>query len=356
MTHVRIPSRRDLFIFIAWLIVWLLIGCQSSLATGISPTASTVPNTPTPRTSLRDAPATLATTPLSPVEAEILQLFDYDPLAPLDIKEVSVIEMENGYSYHEITYASPKGGRVPATILVPTTSPGPFAGIILMHGLPGDRKDNASFARGLVATGAIVLMIDAPFARPENRNRSSWPLTFDEVDRLEQIQLMIDLRRGVDLLIARADVDPERLAYVGYSYGAAMGGLFAGLEPRIKAFGFMVGDGGIVSHFTAADGTLFSELNRLSEEERADWLTLMEPIEPIRFVGRAAPASLFFQNALRDEAVTREDALAYQAAGSEPKRIEWYESGHFLPDEAFQHMADWLGTEIGIDASRFTPP
>jgi hypothetical protein len=82
----------------------------------------------------------------------------------------------------------------------------------------------------------------------------------------------------------------------------------------------------------------------------------MRPIEPIRFIGRAAPAHLFFQNALRDEAVAREDALAYQAAGSEPKQIEWYESGHFLPDEAFQRMANWLAGVIGIDASLFTMP
>lgn len=199
-------------------------------------------------------------------------------------------------------------------------------------------------------------MIDAPFARPENRSRSSWPLTFGEVDRLEQIQLMVDLRRGVDLLSDRQDVDPERLAYIGYSYGAAMGGLLAGIEPRIKAFGLMVGDGGLISHFTSADGTPSFELGRLSDEELQTWLELMEPIEPIRFVGRAAPSSLFFQNALRDQAVAQDDALAYQAAGSEPKKIEWYESDHFLPEEAFQHMADWLSTEISIDASRYTNP
>jgi predicted esterase len=260
----------------------------------------------------------------------------------------------SGYINYELTYASPKGGRVPATLLVPEGLSGPFAGIILMHGLPGDRTNNALFARGLTATGAIVLMIDAPFARPENRRRVGWPLTFSETDRLEQIQLMIDLRRGVDLLVARDDVDPERLAYIGYSYGAAMGGLLAGIEPRIKAFGLMVGDGGLVSHFTTAGGALPSELNSLTEEERQSWLALMEPIEPIRFVGRAAPNRLFFQNALRDEAVARDDALAYQAAGSEPKRVEWYQSGHFLPEEAFQRMAEWLRDQIGIDASQFT--
>ncbi len=342
----------------SWLLALMLMvgvgGCANFPAATSTPTA-TPRNTATPDTLFRDAPPTVAITPQPPVEDETLQLFDYDASAPLDVEEVSVVEMNTGYRYHEISYASPMGGRVPATLLVPTTSEGPFAGILLMHGLPGDRTNNASFARGLVATGTVVLMIDAPFARPENRERDEWPLTFGEVDRLEQIQLMVDLRRGVDLLSERADVDPERLAYVGYSYGAAMGGLLAGIEPRLKAFGLMVGDGGLVSHFTEADGTLLNGLS-LSDEERIDWLALMEPIEPIRFVGRAVPGSLFFQNALQDEAVAREDALAYQAAGSEPKRVEWYQSGHFLPREAFQSMAEWLEIKIGIEASSFKGP
>ena len=351
--------------FVTLLLALSLVSCQgrpASLPSQPSPTASvtleptsTAIATAMRTTALGDTPIPLTATPWPPIEDQILSLFDYDPQAPLDIEEVWVRELSS-YTRYEITYASPKGGRVPAGLFVPAKSSGPLAGIILMHGLPGNHNDNASFAQGLVMTGAVVLMIDAPFARPENINRKGWPLTFDEVDRLEQIQLMIDLRRGVDLLIAREDVDPERLAYVGYSYGGAMGGLLAGVEPRLKAFGLMVGDGGIVSHFTAADGTPLSELNSLPEEKRQAWLALMEPIEPIRFIGRATPGSLFFQNALRDQAVMQDDALAYQAAGSEPKNIEWYKSDHFLPAEAFQHMVDWLGTKIGIDASRFKGP
>ena len=358
MIYSSILFHRKISIVVNLLLVGLLVSCQSLLAPLSTPTAtatSTLTSTATSRSLLREAPATLAITPLPVVEAETLELFDYDPSAPLDIEAEPILKLI-GYNYQDLTYASPKGGRVPATLLMPAESSGPFAGIILMHGLPGDRTNNASFARSLVATGAVVLMIDAPFARPENRGRSRWPLTFDEVDRLEQIQLMIDLRRGVDLLITREDVDLDRLAYVGYSYGGAMGGLLAGLEPRIKAFGLMVGDGGIVSHFTDSDGTPLSELERLPDAQRKTWLARMEPIEPIRFIGRAAPGSLFFQNALLDQAVTREDALAYQAAGRAPKKIEWYESDHFLPKEAFQHMADWLGAKIGIDATQFTGP
>jgi uncharacterized protein len=300
------------------------------------------------------APPTLNATAWPAVDEETLQLFDYDQNAPLDVQEHKVTPLP-GYTHYDLSYASPKGGRVPAYLLVPDGLTGPFAGIIVQHGMTGTKHNHLFFARSLVATGAVVLLIDAPYARPENRYRTPWPITYTEVDRLDQIQLMIDLRRGVDLLVAREDVDPERLAYIGISYGAAMGGLFAGLETRLKAYGLMVGDGGLVAHLTTADGTLFADIQQpLNADQQEDWLMLMEPIEPIRFVGRAAPAALFFQNGLDDELVTREDAMAYQAAGSEPKRIEWYDSNHGLTDQAFQDMVDWLETQIGIDASQFS--
>ena len=46
------------------------------------------------------------------------QLFEYDQDASLDIQEVSR-RTENGLSVIEITYASPKGGRVPARLIIP---------------------------------------------------------------------------------------------------------------------------------------------------------------------------------------------------------------------------------------------
>ena len=349
--------------FITLLLALLLWSCRANLVSPRPPLTLTPQRdkivdtsaTASPeRTSISPLiPPTLNATAWPPVDEAILKLFDYDQNAPLDVQEHKVTPLTR-YTHYDLSYASPMGGRVPAYLLVPDELTGPFAGIIVQHGMAGNKHSDLYFGRSLVATGAVVLMIDAPYARPENRNRIPWPLTYTEVDRLDQIQLMIDLRRGVDLLSTRADVDPERLAYVGISYGAAMGGLFAGLETRIKAYGLMVGDGGLVAHHTTADGTFFADIQPLSVEQQEAWLALMEPIEPIRFIGRAAPAALFFQNALHDELVSREDALAYQAAGSEPKRIEWYDSNHGLPDQAFQDMVEWLEIQIGIDRSKFS--
>jgi uncharacterized protein len=73
----------------------------------------------------------------------------------------------------------------------------------------------------------------------------------------------------------------------------------------------------------------------------------MEPIEPIYFIGPAAPAHILFQSARNDEAVSESDAIRYQEMASEPKEIRWYESGHFLPDAARCDSARWLADRLG---------
>lgn len=275
-----------------------------------------------------------------------LDLFAYDANEPVSIMENEVLQRV-GYTVHDISYPSPKGGEVPGYLVVPE-GPGPFAGILLMHGSSGSRQTLLPFAEELVHTGAVVLTLSAPAARIPGK---PW-ISFTSQDREEQIQLMVDLRRAVDLLSQHEKVDASRLGYVGYSYGAAMGGLLAGIEPRIRAYGLMVGDGGLVSHFTDENGPV-GGFEIIDPEARERWLEAMEPIEPIHFVGRAFPSVLYFQNARNDRSVAEEDALAYQAAGSEPKKIEWYDSGHGLPTQAYMDMVHWLAEQIGIDAGKY---
>jgi dienelactone hydrolase len=49
------------------------------------------------------------------------------------------------------------------------------------------------------------------------------------------IQQSRDLRRAVDYLETRNDIDHDRLAYHGFSFGARLGSIFTALEPRFKA-------------------------------------------------------------------------------------------------------------------------
>jgi len=251
----------------------------------------------------------------------------------------------------DLTYASPMGGRVPATLVIPDGA-GPFAGMLYQHGMPSTRQPMIPAAVNYARMGAVVLLIDAPFARRPNGMNAA--LRFTEQDRREQIQLIVDLRRGVDLLLSRPEVDPERLAYVGTSYGGAMGGLLAGVEDRLKAYVLQVGDGGLVTHFTGREDRA-AWLAR-PEDERRQWVEWMWPIEPIHYIGCASPAALLFQNGTLDALVPPADGLRYQEAGSEPKTVCWYRAGHALDATAYHDQAEWLSERIGISVGWLAVP
>jgi len=197
-------------------------------------------------------------------------------------------------------------------------------------------------AKTFASHGAVVIAIDAPFAR-----RTGSTLRMTKQDRDEQIQLMKDLQRAVDVLRAQPNVDKDRIAYVGVSYGGAMGVQFAAIEHRIKAAVLVVADGGNVMHETKAGNLAF--MASLSCATRVAWFRNMIPIEPIRFVGFAKPTPLLLQNGKLDEAVAQADAQLLHNAAPEPKTVFWYNAGHNLNQQALLDAHDWLVEKIGLD-------
>jgi len=316
-----------------WFWVFILAGTLSACSTGVEAPEATGP-----------ASAEQVALSLAAVDPESsLALFEYDSAAPLDIQEEQRWQ-EKGSLWIDFTYASPVGGRVPARLVIPNGA-GPFPGLILQHGGPGTLEDMDSFAREFARYGAVTIMITSPYRRPggwfhTQYMGNTWPM-FTRRDLEIKIQTILDLRRAVDILEGRSEVDPDRLAYFGVSWGGSMGGLLAGVEDRLKAYVLVVGDGGLVEH-TADPGS-----NGLNLHFSEEWAAMMWPTEPLHFVGRAAPAALLFQNGLYDMFVPPHDALRFYTAASEPKTIIWYDAGHELPWSFVDDAADWLQPYLG---------
>jgi len=277
-----------------------------------------------------------------PATAADRDLFAYDVDAPLNLQK-TVENTVDGVEVGRISFDSPGGGSATGMLFDPVTRSSLRPGIVLMHGLPGTARDMAGYAQLLARYGAVVIAIDAPFAR-----RGGEPVRFSTEDRAEQIQLIKDLQRGVDVLRARANVDDERIAYLGISYGGAMGALFAGIERRLKAAVLVVGDGGLVSHFTGPEDLDF--MAGLSCATRVAWFQAMAPIEPIRFIPHASPTPLLLQSGRTDNLVPTADAEALHAAAPEPRTIRCYDAGHGLNLQAALDRHDWLEEQIGLDA------
>jgi dienelactone hydrolase len=276
------------------------------------------------------------------VTAADRNLFAYDVNAPLNLQK-TLENTINGVEVSRISFTSPDGGSVTGMLFDPVTRSSLRPGIVLMHGMPGNARVMAGLAQVLAQYGAVVIAIDAPFAR-----RGGEPVQLTTEDRAEQIQLIKDLQRAVDVLRAQANVDDERIAYHGTSYGGAMGALFVGIERRIKTAVLVVPDGGLVSHFTGPED--FTFLSSLSCATRVAWFRAMAPIEPIRFIAHAPPTTLMLQSGRLDNLVPAADARALHTAAPQPKTIRWYDAGHGLNQQALIDRHNWLHEQIGLDA------
>src|SRR5207302_6348691 len=142
------------------------------------------------------------------------QLFEYDSRQSLDIQEKLLHERDRVKVY-DLTYASPKGGRVTAYLVVPDGK-GPFAGIVFGHWGPGNRTEFLAEATLYARAGAVSLLIDYPWVRPNPWRKPLKQADDPESDHQAFVQAVIDLRRGLDLLTERAGVDTKRLGYVGH--------------------------------------------------------------------------------------------------------------------------------------------
>jgi cephalosporin-C deacetylase-like acetyl esterase len=290
----------------------------------------------------------LFTSTLSAQDPEVLRHFDYDQKAPLDIQEVGV-EQRGDVAVHDISYASPKGGRVPAYLVVPGGK-GPFAAILWGHWyMPGseflNRKEFLAEAVALAPSGVVSLLIDGPIARPGYK-RPSEPL--DESQITYRVQAILDMRRGADLLLARKDVDAKRLAYVGHSYNAATGGFLAGIDKRFKAFVLMAGN---LSDEVDMKSKEFQDFRKQVGPEKLDaFMAKYAWLDQGKFVTHAAPAAVFLQYATKEDFLTPARAQEYFAIVSEPKTLKFYDAPHALNAEARRDRVAFLVKELSLKA------
>jgi len=284
--------------------------------------------------------------PLSAQNAELLRHFDYDQKAPLDIHETGV-ERRGAVSVHDISYASPKGGRVPAYLVIPGGK-GPFAAVIWGHWyMPGseflNRKEFLAEAVAMAPAGVVSLLIDGPIARP-GYVQDRTELNVKQVT--DRVQAIVDTRRGADLLLARADVDGRRLAYVGHSYNAETGAFLSGIDRRFKAFVLMAGS--LSDQVTLKAKESLEYRQHVGPERYDAFVAKYAWLDQGKYVSHAAPAAVFLQYASRETFLNPERDREYAAVVSEPKRFKLYDAPHALNAEARRDRIAYLIEQLGL--------
>jgi predicted esterase len=257
----------------------------------------------------------------------------YDPHAPLVLQQSPVKDF--GYAkLLDISYASPRGGRVNAYAVIPSAVAHP-AGIVWQHWGQGDRSSMIPEALSMARRGAASILINSPQNRP-NPPQAKTP----EEGFALWLQDAVDIRRAADALVESYGVPVTQLAYVGHSYGATLGGVVAVGERRFRALVLM---GGFAS---ISESIVHPKTGSPGDQHLAE---VYSAIDAEKFIGQAAPAALFLQFARYDRFITEEQANRYAKAASTPKQVRWYDCGHEFNDaQSTADREDWLAQQLSL--------
>jgi len=147
---------------------------------------------------------------------------------------------DGAYTAQEVSIPSPKGHVLAGTLTLPRNGR-PSAAVVLITGLsPSERNGGAppwmpfrDLADALTRAGVAVLRVDdRGIAKSTGDHKPS--TTFDEAD---------DVRTEVAWLRARRDIDPARIALVGYSEGGLIAPMLAAADHRIAGVVTLAGPG-----------------------------------------------------------------------------------------------------------------
>lgn len=255
----------------------------------------------------------------------------YDPALPLEAHEEPPT-LEPDYGRIAFSFQGIEGeDRVPGVLVTPRSWKNPYPCIIFLHGI-GQKKEFIDEIAPFFTKAGFALVSFDQYTRGERRlPDDAGPVEDGLALRRRGALTVLETRRLVDYLVTREDIAAHRLYLVGASFGAITGSTAFAFEPRLQAAALVYGGGNL-------------RLLLDSEQARNEigiWVTplthvmafLLAPADPIRYIARAAPRPLLFQNGTRDSLVPPASGQALFEAAREPREIIWYDSDHIGFDE-----------------------
>jgi dienelactone hydrolase len=266
-----------------------------------------------------------------------LSAFAYDKALPLDIQEHE-IAIRSGIRVARLSYAVAPAVRIDCLLVTPSQGTAKTGAIVWMHS--NGYYDQLPDAMLLAQAGAVSLLVN-PIGPDWGAPAATW--------HQPMVQAVVSIRRGVDLLLQRTDIDQQRIGYVGHSYGAMIGVDAVAADRRFHAAVFEVGLPGMSVHIRTAPIPFAADLRSKLGPQLDSALSAIEPLDAIRYVGALAPAALLFQSAHLDPGVPDEQAKTLFDAASEPKALKWYDTAHDVLDiAAISDRARFLASHLKL--------
>jgi pimeloyl-ACP methyl ester carboxylesterase len=268
------------------------------------------------------------------IAQNIDSIIKYDESLPFRFTVVSDSSAEK-YSVKQITIDVTSDQKMSAFMM--TRSPNSST-VIFVHWGGGTKEYFRDEAHWYVSQGYNCILLDAPWL---------WPTYDSTLDRFRSYPDMIHLNiKAVGRLLDYLEKEQfnNQKFYVGHSYGGTLGGLLAGIEPRINGFVLMAGLPSI-SKSIIEDPFGFWKKEKQQRPLLVDSVVKqLSVMEPEDFIGKTS-AMIFHQFASNDQYVSKDQSLYFIKKTKVKHRVKWYNTNHeFLNYEAKKDRLIWFHT------------
>jgi dienelactone hydrolase len=249
----------------------------------------------------------------------------------------------NGYRVYHLKYPSPvktalrQNNTVPAEYYLPgdmefkgdspifadhryATVPGksgqspssPRPAVICLHILDGNDVLTDMVCSSLALKGVPAIMFKLPYYGERGLPGGPAILANDPKLFTDAIaQAGQDLRRTIDVLASRPEVDREKIGVTGISLGGIIAATAAGGEPRINRAVFVLSGGDLLTiiHHARETRPLSEMIKKLSPAERGELEAKIAEVDPLRFAQglreKARQGKILMIGAAEDEVIPR---------------------------------------------------
>jgi len=256
------------------------------------------------------------------------------------------------YRKFRVTLRGLHGVRFRAYLAIPVQGESPSKPLPAIVTAPGYGGSQQGVMLDECQRGYVILQV---YPRSQGESEELWKIDGPEkltwgIDRPRGYYYegaYADVLRGIDFLVSRPEVDPQRVAIMGTSQGGGIALAVAALDPRVRAVAAHVPCLCDMREAAAIPGSLVStRLNQANANRASAWNTL-DYFDPLRLAAGIHAATLISAGG-KDQVCPASTIRSVFDAVNAIKTLAWYPDLPHTSSQAFYALS-WTWMEMYLN-------